>query len=169
LLKKLTILFSLLLLNTNTAIAHVITLNDFQLTQIQKYDLNNIIKKSKTLIDDTNTPHKIKVDQNSNLTRMEFNNPNYNIPFTFSIGDDIPNLDGFYISEVSFTKEILLEGIYLKSLKNIDWSLTIEFNPMVLFDYRVQGFLLSVIGENQTYYIQITNSYDVINATVVLH
>jgi len=40
---------------------------------------------------------------------------------------------------------------------------------MVLFDYRVQGFLLSVIGENQTYYIQITNSYDVINATVVLH
>jgi len=78
------------LLNTNTAIAHVTTLNDFQLTQTQKYDLKAIIKKSNTLIDDRNIPHKIKVDQNNNLTRIEFYNPNYNIPFTFSIGDDIP-------------------------------------------------------------------------------
>ncbi|MDK1287647.1 hypothetical protein [Pseudoalteromonas umbrosa] len=152
----------------NSASAGVVRVQDYSLSKTQTNLLKDLIATSSALTKQPDTIY-VKHKSRSDLKSMVFNKTILKTPFSFTDESHRLNLEGFRISEIDVRNDNSLYSISLVSSKSPNWSIFVEFDDLALYDYRLQGFLLSLIGQHQTYYIQIAKDYSVLKTTIDLH
>ncbi|OCQ21204.1 hypothetical protein A7985_11270 [Pseudoalteromonas luteoviolacea] len=148
--------------------AGVVHLQNYSFSKTQVSLLKNLIETSSEL---TKQPDVVYVKHKSrdDLKSIVVNKAILDTPFSFTGKSHELNLAGFRIAEIDVRKDNSLYRISLVSNTSPDWSIFVEFEDMVLYDYRLQGFLLSIVGQHQTHHIQIAKDYSVLKATAALH
>ncbi|WP_155731898.1 hypothetical protein [Pseudoalteromonas luteoviolacea] len=162
------IMFAGLALFMSSAFAGVVHVQDNSLSKTQTDLLKDLIATSSALTKQPDTIY-VKHKSRSDLKSIVINKTILNTPFSFTDESHRLNLEGFRVSKIDVRKDNSLYSISLISNKSPNWSIFVEFDDLVLYDYRLQGFLLSVIGQHQTHYIQIAKDYSVLNTTIDLH
>lgn len=160
--------FFLLFLFPLSSHAGVVRYSDYALSAAQIEDLKLIIKESKVAI---NNHQKVNNEPTVNPNNALPLLPKVvtNIRFSFIDERLRLNLKDYVITEIHTLANGTLDHIMMASQTTPDWTIRLEFDALMLYDYRLQGFLISIVGQHETHYIQVAKDYSVLATTTDIH